>query len=90
MLMVVPLHKHADPLVGDKQIFERLVRISWPILQRLEQRFRVWIVVAGHRATKRRRNAQRLQSSQHGGYFHRAAIVGLQQYLVRQNGLLVP
>jgi len=36
MLVVVPLHKPADPLAGGKQIFERLVRLSWPIFHCLE------------------------------------------------------
>ena len=64
MFMVVPLNEHANPLPCGKEIFKRLTRISGSVFQCLEQRFRVRIIVADRRTTKRRRDAQRFTSAQ--------------------------
>ena len=52
VLMVVPLDKRAYPLPRGEQAFKSLTRISQSVFQGLEQRFRIWIIVADRRTTE--------------------------------------
>jgi len=45
MFVVVPAHLPGDPRACGEQGIERLQRISGPVLQRFEQRFRIRIVL---------------------------------------------
>ncbi len=65
---------------------KRPARIRRSVFQGLEQRFRIGIIVADCRTTKRRRDAQCLQGSQHRGAFHRIAVVRMQYHLIRFDG----
>ena len=85
MLVVVPRGKGADPLPCREETFKRPLRIDRAVFQGLEQRLRERIIVADRRATERGHDAQGLQGREHGGAFHRAAVVGVQHHLVGRN-----
>ena len=46
MLVSVPMYEDAAPLTCFFKTFEALWLVVWPILERLEQGFGVWVVVA--------------------------------------------
>ena len=62
MLSVVPSGKSLHPVARGRQVGKRLARITRGLLQGLEQRFGVRIVVTDRRATKRRHDTQVLQA----------------------------
>ena len=82
VFVVVPAHQLAHPGARGKQGIERLERVSGPILQGLEQRLGIRVVVAYARATQRRHDTQRLKGGEHRRPFHRATVIRMQNHLV--------
>ena len=83
MLVVVPLHERVYPGPCGRDVHERMDGVSRPILEGLEQRFGVRIVVADRRATQTCHDAECDHRRQHRGALHRAAVVGVQNNLAR-------
>lgn len=88
MLVVVPLHKGADPLPGGQEGGKGAARVRGPVFQGLEQGLRIRVVVADCRPAEGRRDAQRLQGGEHGRTLHRAAVIGMQHDLIRCDAVL--
>ncbi|CAE6857072.1 hypothetical protein R75483_07874 [Paraburkholderia domus] len=82
MFLVVPAHQCAHPGTRGEQGIERLEGVSRPVLQSLEQRLGIRIVVAHARATQRRHDTQRLEGGEHRCAFHRAAVIRMQNHLI--------
>ncbi len=74
MLVVVPLYKCVDPMPGGEHSGERPTWMGGPVFHRSKERFRERVVVADRGAAERGRDAQRLQSSEHRGPLHWAAV----------------
>ena len=87
MLGVVPLDKPTHPFSGFIDPAKSAVGIRRPVLQSLEQRLRIRIIIA-HQTFQRGNHSQPLQSRQQGGPFHRGAIVGVKSQLSFGNPLL--
>ena len=88
MLVVVPMDKARHP---SARLFERgetEPRVARRVLEMAEERLGKSVVVAHAGAAKRRRNAECLHRREHGGAFHRGAVVGVDDELLRVESVL--
>ena len=91
VMIVVPPHKGRHPLSSFLQGVEGPIhRIVRAVLHRLEERLRVGVVVADGRTSERGTNPQFLKHAEHGGSFHRGAIVRMQNDPGRVTSLGLP
>jgi hypothetical protein len=78
MLRVVPSDEARDPAARAGETVERLGGKVGSVLERLQQRLGVGVVVARRRSAERGYHRETLQGREHGGALHRRAIVRMQ------------
>ena len=83
VLFVVPVHKVSDPEASLVKVCKWLLREAGAVFKRLEQRFRIGVVITYARSAKGCNDAEFLQGCQQGCAFHRRTVVGMQSQLFR-------
>ena len=82
VFLVVPMHQFGHPAPGLQQVHEWFERELRPVLQGLEQRLGVRVVVAHGWTAAAVRHAQALHGGEHRFAFHGAAVVRMHRDLV--------
>ena len=93
MFFVVPQHEGIDPLPGIFQALKGLQGKGWRVFQAAEQGFLIGVVITDRGPAEGWDDPQLLQGGQHGGGFHGATIVRMEDQARRidtfgQAGLL--
>lgn len=87
--MIIPYHEGVDPGARRVETATRLRGKGGVVFQGTQQRFGVRVVIAHPRPTEGRHAPEALHGGEHGGAFHRAAVVRVQHEAGRRDGLLV-
>ena len=89
MGLVVPVGKAGYPLPSVLQAGEGLAGGAGMVLEGLEQGLRVGVVITDRGPAEGGHDPQALQGRQHGGALHGAAVIGMQDQVLRRHPLAV-